>query len=154
MIRTLCTTLLLASSLASFCTQAQIANDTATQQAIIATLPADVTPAMATADDIAQAATTLAFSMEGNIEANLTQVMVSLEELTRAGTFTNAPRFGEHNPPGRFYTKVLNMASSNLDVSSTTYHSLTVQDIIRLTAALRAGQNFAVGARSNAITRQ
>lgn len=154
MIRTLCTTLLLASSLASFCTQAQIANDTATQQAIIAALPADVTPEMATADVVAQAATTLAFSMKGNIEANLTQVMVSLEELTRAGTFTSAPRFGEYNPPGRFYTKVLNMASSNLDVSSTTYHSLTVQDIIRLTAALREGMNFVNGAKSNAITRQ
>jgi DNA polymerase/3'-5' exonuclease PolX len=92
--------------------------------------------------------------MEGNLEANLTQVMVALGELTRAGKFQNAPRFGDSYPPGRFYTKVLNMASSNPDVSSSTYHALTVQDIMRLTAAMREGMNFLNGAKSNAITRK
>jgi hypothetical protein len=80
-------------------------------------------------------------------------VMVSLGELTRAGTFKSAPRFGDKNPPGRFYTKVLNVASSNLDVASRTYYGTTVQYIIGLTAALRDGQNFLNGAKSNAITR-
>jgi hypothetical protein len=124
------------------------------QNAIIAALPAGVSATTATADEIAQAATDLAFRMDGNLEANLTQVMLSLEELTRAGKFTSAPRFGDNNPPGRFYTKVLNMASSNPDVASSTYYALTVQDIMRLTAALREGTNFANGAKSNAITRK
>lgn len=154
MMKTFCTAVLLIASFACLGAKAQVADDAATQQAILGALPAGVSAATASADVIAQAATTLAFGMEGDLEANLTQVMVSLGELTRAGTFTAAPRFGDQNPPGRFYTKVLNMASSNLDVSSTTYHSLTVQDIIRLTAALRAGQNFLNDAKSNAITRQ
>ena len=133
---------------------AQIANDVATQNAIIAALPAGVPPEQAAADQIAQAAINLAFNREGNLEANLTQVMVSLGELTRAGRFRNAPRFGDKNPPGRYYTRVLNMASSNIDVASSTYYGLTVQDIIRLTAALRDGMNFLNGATSNAITRK
>jgi len=131
---------------------AQIGNHEATRAAIIQALPEAAETA--SADQIAQAATTLAFAMEGNLEANLTQVMVSLGELTREGHFKNAPRFGDKNPPGRFYTKVLNMASSNPDVASTTYYGLTVQDIIRLTAAVREGSNFLNGAKSKAITRK
>ena len=134
--------------------QAQVANDEATHNAIVQALPKGISPEQASADEIAQAATTLAFTLDGDLEANLTQVMVALEQLTRAGRFKNAPRFGDKNPPGRFYTKVLNMASSNLDVSSNIYYGLTVQDIIRLTAALREGMNFVVGAKSNAITRK
>jgi hypothetical protein len=148
------TVLLLVMALAGFNTHAQVANDVATQAAILAALPADVLPDRASADQIAQAATTLAFSMEGNLETNLTQVTVSLGELTRAGRFPGAPRVGEKNPPGRFYLKVLNMASSNPDVSSSTYYSLTVQDMTRLTAAVREGMNFLNGAKSNAITRK
>ena len=148
------TTLILVLALTGFSTNAQVANDVATQNAILAALPEGVTPEQATADEIAQAATELAFSMEGNIEANLTQVMVSLGELTRAGKFKNAPRFGDHNPPGRLYLKVLNLASSNLDVASSTYYGLTVQDMTRLTAAMREGMNFLNGAKSNAITRK
>ena len=148
------TLLLLALVFTGSCAQAQVANDSATQQAILAALPAEVSPAQATADQLGQAATTLAFGMEGDLEANMTQVMVSLGELTRAGTFDNAPRFGDKNPPGRFYTKVLNAASSNPDVSSSTYYGLTVQDIMRLTAALREGMNFLNDAKSNAITRK
>jgi len=152
--RFLRTVLLLVMALTGFNTSAQVANDVATQAAILAALPAGVLPDRASADEIAQAATTLAFSMEGNLETNLTQVTVSLGELTRAGKFPNAPRVGENNPPGRFYLKVLNMASSNPDVSSSTYYSLTVQDMTRLTAAVREGMNFLNGAKSNAITRK
>ncbi|MES2624733.1 MAG: hypothetical protein V4628_05615 [Pseudomonadota bacterium] len=149
------TSVLLVLSLMGFSANAQIANDEATQNAIIAALPKGVTPEQATSDEIAQAATTLGFSKTGDeLEANLTQVMVSLGELTKAGKFKNAPRFGDNNPQGRFYAKVLNMASSNPDVSSSTYYGLTVQDMTRLTAALRAGSNFLNGAKSNAITRK
>ena len=148
------TTLLLALSLVSAGVQAQVANDTATQKAILAALPKGVTAAQATSDQIAQAAADLAFSKEGNLEANVTQVMVSLGELMQAGTFKAAPRFGDKNPTGRFYLKVMNIASSNLDVSSSTYYGLTVQDMTRLAAAARAGQNFLNGAKSNAITRK
>jgi hypothetical protein len=150
----LCTTLLLVWSLIGFSANAQVANDAATQNAIIEALPEGITPEKATSDEIAQAATNVAFSKEGDLQANLTQVMVSLGELTRAGKFKNAPRFGDKNPPGRLYTKVMNMASSNLDVSSSTYYSLTVQDMTRLAAAMRDGMNFLNGAKSNAITRK
>ena len=142
---------------------AQVANDKATQNAIIAALPEGVTPENATADEIAQAAVDVAFAVNGEkkviltqeeMQTNLTQVMVSLGELTREGRFKNAPRFGHKNPPGRFYTKVLNVSSSNLDVASNTYYTTTVQYIIGLTAAMRDGQNFLNGAKSNAITRK
>jgi hypothetical protein len=92
--------------------------------------------------------------MEGNLESNLTQVTLALGELTRAGRFSSAPRFGDGNPPGRMYLKVLNMASSNPDVSSSTYYGLTVQDMTRLTAAVREGMNILNGAKSSAITRK
>lgn len=147
-------TFILLLSMTAFNVTAQIANDKNTQSAIIAALPEGVKAETATADEIAQAATTLAFTMPGNLEANVTQVTIALGELTKAGVFKNAPRFGEHNPAGRFYTKVLNLASSNLDVSSSTYYGLTVQDIIRLTAAVREGMNILNGAKSNAITRK
>ena len=150
----LITPLLLVLSLTGFSANAQIANDESTQNAILAALPEGVTPEDATSDAIAQAAATLAFTMEGNLEANVTQVMVSLGELTRAGKFRNATRFGGNTPTGRLYTKVLNMASSNLDVSSSTYYGLTVQDMTRLAAAAREGMNFLNGAKSNAITRK
>lgn len=130
------------------------ANDTATQQALLAALPDGVSAETATSDQIAQAAIDLAFGMEGNVEANVTQVTVALGELTRAGKFKNAPRIGDMNPPGRFYTKVMNLASSNLDVSSSTYYALTVQDMTRLSAAVRQGQNFLNGATANPITRK
>ena len=150
----LCTTLIVVLSLTGFSANAQVANDEATQNAILAALPEGVTPEEASSDEIAQAATTLAFGMEGNLEANVTQVMVSLGELARAGKFPNAPRFGDNSPTGRFYLKVMNLASSNLDVSSSTYYGLTVQDMTRLAAAARAGTNFLNGAKSNAITRK
>jgi len=147
-------TSLLLLSLFACSAHAQLANDAQTRQAILAALPAGVTAATATGDEVAQAATTLVFNMEGNLEANMKQVMVSLGELTRAGAFPNAPRYGEKNPPARFYIKVLNLAASNPDVSSTTYYSITVQDMTRLAAALREGMNFLNGASSNAITRK
>lgn len=147
-------TLILVLSLTGFTANAQVANDAATQNAILAALPEGVTADTATSDEIAQAATTLAFTMEGNLETNVTQVMVSLGELTRAGKFPNASRFGDNNPTGRLYLKVLNLASSNLDVSSSTYYGLTVQDMTRLAAAAREGMNFLNGAESNAITRK
>jgi hypothetical protein len=141
--------------LAGIGAQAQTANDTATQAAILAALPAGVTAETATTDQIAQAAIELAFGgMKGDLQANVTQVTVALGELTRAGKFPAAPRFGEKNPPGRFYTKVMNLAGSNLDVSSSTYYGLTVQDMTRLAAAVREGMNFLNGAKSNAITRK
>ncbi|MBT3708101.1 MAG: hypothetical protein HOG19_01585, partial [Gammaproteobacteria bacterium] len=127
-------TLLFTFSLIGFSANAQIANDSATQQAILQALPEGVTAETATADEIAQSALDLVFSMEGVRQANMTQVMVSLGELTRSGTFKNAPRFGDKNPPGRFYTRVLNLASSALDVTYTTYHGVTVQHIMELTA--------------------
>ncbi len=141
-------------SLSVFSVSAQVANDVATRQAIIEALPAGLTSDNATADQIAQAAMELAISMEGEITDNMTQVMVSLGELTRVGTFKNAPRFGSKNPPARLYTKVLNLASSALDVSYNSYYGITVQHIMSLTTALRDGQNFLVGAESNAITRK
>ena len=146
--------MILLLSLLGVSANAQVANDQTTQNAIIAALPAGVTPDKATSDEIAQAATMLVFGMDGDLEANLTQVMISLGELTRAGEFKNAPRFGDKNPPGRLYLKVLNLASSNLDVSSSTYYGLTVQDMTRLAAAAREGMNFLNGAKSNAITRK
>jgi hypothetical protein len=149
-------TLILLLSLVAAGVQAQKADDVATQKAIVAALPKGVTAATATADQIAQAATDYAFgkSSKETLEANVTQVTVALGEMTRAGTFKNAPRFGDSSPPNRFYTKVINLASSNLDVSSSTYYALTVQDMTRLAAAVRAGQNFLNGAKSNAITRK
>lgn len=158
-----CTAFILLLSLAAFSVSAQVANDEATHNAILAALPAGVSAANATADEIAQAALDVAFGVanggEGGLsqkqmETNLTQVMVSLGEMTRAGMFKSAPRFGDKNPTGRLYTKVLNVASSNLDVASSTYYSTTTQYIIGLTAAMREGQNFLNGAKSNAITRK
>lgn len=155
--------LLLVFSVIGLEAHAQIANHEATQNAIIQALPEGLSPETATADEIAQAALEVAFGVanggEGGLtqeemQANLTQVMVSLGELTRAGRFKNAPRFGDKNPPGRLYTRVLNVASSNLDVASSTYYGTTVQYIIGLTAAMREGQNFLNGAKSNAITRK
>ncbi|MDR0780246.1 MAG: hypothetical protein LBF16_06075 [Pseudomonadales bacterium] len=135
---------------------AQTANDAATQNAILAALPPGVTATSASVDQIAQAAIVVAFggALQGELEANVTQVTVALGELTRAGQFPKAPRFGDNNPPGRFYIKVMNLASSNLDVSSSTYYSLTVQDMTRLAAAVHEGMNFLNGAKSNAITRK
>lgn len=153
--KSVCKSLLLLLSLTAFSAHAQKANDTATQNAILAALPKGVTAEKATTDEIAQAALDLAFSAEKDkLEASVTQVMVSLGELTRAGKFPNAPRFGEYNPTGRFYTKIMNLASSNLDVSSSTYYGLTVQDMTRLAAAGHEGMNFLSGAKSNAITRK
>lgn len=146
--------LLLLLSLFAFGAQAQKANDVATQNAILAALPKGVTAETATVDQIAQAAIEVAFGMEGDLEANVTQVTVALGEMSRAGKFPKAPRFGENTPPGRFYTKVINLASSNLDVSSTTYYGLTVQDMTRLAAAVRNGQNFLNDAKANPITRK
>jgi len=146
-------TLFIICSLSALSVSAQVANHVATRQAILAALPDGVTADHASTDQIAQAAMELAISMEGEITDNMTQVMVSLGELTREGTFKNAPRFGSRNPPGRLYTKVLNLASSALDVSYNTYYGITVQHIMALTTALRDGQNFLVGAESNAITR-
>jgi hypothetical protein len=130
------------------------ANDVATQHAILEALPEGVTADTATSDQIAQAAIDTAFGMDGDVEANVMQVTVALGELNRAGKFKNAPRIGDMNPPGRFYTKVMNLASSNLDVSSSTYYALTVQDMTRLSAAVRKGQNFLNGATSNPLTRK
>ena len=162
--RIFCSTLLLVVSLGATGAAAQVANDLATQNAILEALPEGVTAETATADEIAQAAIQVAFEVDygetesdltqEEMQANLTQVMVSLGELTRAGRFPNAPRFGNHNPPGRFYTRVLNVASSNLDVASSTYYGTTVQYIMGLTAAMREGQNFLNDAKSNAITRK
>lgn len=146
--------MLLLLALAAATAEAQVAGDRELQQAILAALPQDVTPASASADVIAQAATTLAFTRDGDLEDNLTRVTVALGELTRAGSFPAAPRFGDGNPVGRLYLKVLNLASSNPDVSSSTYYGLTVQDMTRLAAAVRAGQNVLNGATSNAITRK
>jgi hypothetical protein len=146
--------LLLVLSLPGLGAKAQTANDVATRNAIIAALPEGVTPEKATSDEIAQAATKVAFGREGDLEANLTQVTVTLGEMTKAGKFTSAPRFGDNNPTGRLYLKVLNLASSNPDVSSSTYYGLTVQDMTRLAAATREGMNFLNGAKSNAITRK
>ena len=148
--------LLLLLSLTGGSAYAQKADDVATQNAILAALPKGVTADKATADQIAQAATDYAFSKstKETLEANVTQTTVALGEMTRAGKFKNAPRFGDKSPPNRFYTKVINLASSNLDVSSSTYYALTVQDMTRLAAAVRAGQNFLNGAKSNAITRK
>ena len=154
--KTVSAALLLLLSLTSLGAYAQKADDVATQNAIIAALPKGVTAEKATADQIAQAATDYAFgkSTKETLEANIAQTTVALGELTRAGKFKNAPRFGDKSPPNRFYTKVINLASSNLDVSSSTYYALTVQDMTRLAAAVRAGQNFLNGAKSNAITRK
>ena len=156
--------LFLLCSLTAFSAAAQAVNDTATRDAILARLPAGVTAQTATADEIAQAALelSLAVNSEGEraklpqaeMQDNLTRVMRTLVEMTRAGMFPNAPRFGDRNPPGRLYARVLNVASSNLDVASDTYYSTTTQYIIGLTAAMREGQNLANGASSNAITRK
>lgn len=150
----LTSTLTLILSLLAFNASAQIASDEKTQNAILSALPAGVTAETASADEIAQATTNYVFSLEGNLEQNLTQAMVSLGELTKAGKFPHAPRFGDKSPTGRFYLKVMNMAASNLDVSSDTYYSLTVQDMTRLSAAMRTGSNFLNGATNNPITRK
>ena len=133
---------------------AQVANDEGVQQAILQALPEHRTAQTATADEIALAAIEVTFSMEGDRFENLTQVMVSLGELEHAGTFTNAPRFGTKTPTGRLYSRVLSLASSALDVTYETYHGVTVQHIIPLTAAMWDGINFLNDAQSNAITRK
>ena len=151
-------------SLSAVFASAQSVTDTATRDAILARLPQGVTAATATADEIGQAALELALGVnsageeadltQAEMQDNLTRVMRTLVEMTRAGMFENAPRYGEDNPPGRFYLRVLNVASSNLDVASSTYYGTTTQYIIGLTAAMREGQNLANGATSNAITRK
>lgn len=148
------TVLALFLALTAFGAGAQTANNTELHNALLAALPEGVTPETATPDQIAQSAIELAFGMEGDVETNVMNVTIALGELTRAGKFKNAPLRGDHNPPGRFYTKVMNLASSNLDVSSSTYYALTVQDMTRLSAAVRKGQNFLNGATSNPITRK
>ena len=143
--------------LACTCANAQVANDKAMQDAILRALPDGVTPAAASADQVAQAALDVLFNENRDMagrEAQALQVMVSLEELTRAGVFSAAPKYGAGNPPSRFYNRVLNLASSALDVTYVTYHGVTVQHIIGLTAAMREGQNFVNGATSNSITRK
>ncbi|MDY6981771.1 MAG: hypothetical protein SV422_01650, partial [Pseudomonadota bacterium] len=55
----------LAASFVAAGAQAQVANDTKTQNALIAALPKGVTAETATPDQIAQAAIELAFGMEG-----------------------------------------------------------------------------------------
>ena len=96
----------------------------------------------------------IGFSMEGDLETNLKQQTGSLGELTRAGKLTSALRFGDKNPTGRLYLKVLNLASSNPDGSSRAYYGLTAQDMTRLAAATREGMNFLNSAKSNGITRK
>lgn len=145
--------------LALACTDAgaQDATDKALQDAILAALPDGVGPEAASADQVARAALDVLFSVEANMqerEDRARGIMVALGELTRAGTFESAPRYGSNNPPARFFSKVLNLASSALDVTYTTYHGVTVQHIIGLTAAMREGQNILNGASSNAITRK
>jgi hypothetical protein len=153
--KSLSSILFLVLAFTAFGANAQKANDKATHEAILAALPAGISAEQASADDIAQSVVTLAFANgTENIEATLTQMMVSLGELQKAGTFKNAPKFGDKSPTGRFYTKIMNLASSNLDVSSSTYYALTVQDMTRLSAAMREGTNFLNGAQSNAITRK
>jgi ankyrin repeat protein len=131
-----------------------VIGDTVTADAIAALLPSGVTVGTATADQIAQAAATLAFNAKGNLESNIAQTMVVLGEMTRQGKIPNAPRYGDGTSTGRFYLKVMNMASSNLDVSSKTYYGLSTLDLTRIAAAARAGQNALNGARSDAITRK
>ena len=143
-----------AFSLLSFQSMAQVANDAAIQQAILQALPEGMSPESASADEIALAAIEVSFAMEGDRYTNLTQVMVSLGELEEAGTFKSAPRFGSKTPTGRLYTRVLNLASSALDVTYETYHGVTVQHIIALTAAMWDGINFLNDAQSDAITRK
>jgi len=148
-------TVVLTLSLTGLTANAQVPNDTATQDAILQALPSGVTPENATADEIAQAALEVVLGTEGAlVEEKLTQVMVSLGELGRSGRFENAPRFGDKTPTGRLYNRVLNLASSALDVTYTTYYRATVQHIMALTAAMRKGQNFLNGAQSSAITRK
>lgn len=114
---------------------AQTANDESTQNAIIAAIPDGLAPETASADDIALAARTVAFNMEGDLNTNLTQVMVSLGELTREGVFTSAPRSGNKSPTLRFYNSVLNLTSS-------TNMGVTPQYITGTTDALVKGMNF------------
>ena len=74
-----CLSFIVVLALAAFNANALVANDVATQNAILAALPEGVSPENATADEIAQAATNLAFGKkEGKLEDNLAQVMVSL----------------------------------------------------------------------------
>jgi ankyrin repeat protein len=131
-----------------------VIGDRVTADAITALLQSDANASTATADQIAQAAATLAFNAKGNLERNITQTMVVLGEMAREGKFPNAPRYGDNTPAGRFYLKVMNMASSNLDVSSKTYYGLSTLDQTRIAAAARAGQNTLNGAQSDAITRK
>jgi len=155
---------LLCLPLLALTVQAQVPNDVATRNAILDRLPEGVTAETATADQLAQSVLELALKVnsegeetkltQAEMEANLTRIMYTLGEMTRNGEFKNAPRFGDKNPPGRLYTRVLNVASSNLDVASETYYGTTTQFIIGLTAAMREGQNLLNGAQSNAITRK
>ena len=131
-----------------------VSGDRVTADAITALLQSDATAGTATADQIAQVAATLAFNAKGDLESNITQTMVVLGEMAREGKFPNALRYGDNTPAGRFYLKVINMASSNLDVSSKTYYGLSPLDLTRIAAAARAGQNTLNGAQSDAITRK
>ncbi len=127
----------------AFAATAQIANDSNTQDAILAAIPNDLTSANASADDIATAARTVAFTMEGELNSNLTQVMVSLGELTRQGVFESAPRSGRLSPTLRFYNSVLNL-------SSATNAGVTPQYITGVTQAMTDGMNFLNGAEISA----
>src|SRR6185369_8671042 len=60
-----------------------IIGDGVTADAITALLQSGVTASTASADQIAQAAATLAFNVKGNLESNITQTMVLLGEMTR-----------------------------------------------------------------------
>jgi len=139
-------------------------SDSEIRSAILGRLPAGISAETATADQVGQAALELALGVNGEgeknrltqaeMQKNLTRVMKVLVEMTREGMFSNAPRYGDDNPPGRLYLRVLNVASSNLDVASDTYFGTTNQYIIGLTAAMREGQNLANNATTSAITRK
>ncbi len=60
-----------------------VVGDSVTADAITALLRSGVTAGTASADQIAQAATTLAFNAKGNLESNITRAMVVLGEMTR-----------------------------------------------------------------------
>jgi hypothetical protein len=160
MLRVSCCLLL---SLCSLGALAQL-SDNEIRVAIIERLPDGITAETATADQVGQAALELALGVNGKgeeadltqaeMQGNLTRVMKTLVEMTREGMFANAPRYGDDNPPGRLYLRVLNVASSNLDVASDTYFGTTNQYIIGLAAAMREGQNLANNATANAITRK
>lgn len=131
---------LLGLSSAGMNANAQVLNDEAIQDKIIQALPPNISAKQANVDEIARAARTVVFGMEGELLKNVSQVMISLGELSQANTFSPAT-FEQGSPTERFYNSMINLASLR-------YEGLTTLDITPLSKAMIEGMDYLNNAES------